>query len=86
MAKWYVIWWPLLWLVDPLSSTADAEPLIRSHRGLVVTRGASTYLQPDDVTFGRPTTKDGALCRLLVEAGDPASFRVGHVTPQVGDL
>jgi len=50
---------------------------------LTVSRGASTFIQPADVTFQQPRVHNVAHCKISVDLQDLSTLQVGTVQPHV---
>ena len=72
--NWIVIFLPLL-----LGMTSGSTVLQK--RALIVERGRSTFLHPNDLNFD---LEDGSLCQVQVVDNEPMMQRVGELHPKVG--
>ncbi|KAK2151591.1 hypothetical protein LSH36_358g02015 [Paralvinella palmiformis] len=71
--NWIEFWLPLL-LVVTSSSTMVQK------RALIVERGRSTFLHPNDLAFD---LEDGSLCQVQVVENEPTTQRVGSLHPKI---
>ncbi|KAK7910238.1 hypothetical protein WMY93_014922 [Mugilogobius chulae] len=75
--------WALLPLLLHALASSALGSLVKTNRGVKVTRGQSVYLQDTDLQFHIPRHRDA--CKVEVVLNEPITQRVGKLQPQVFD-